>query len=82
MILGKGAYLKQLTAATMQMKSVEVGKEMAGSTPPSVFIGSYNYPDIYAGPMIAPVHGDTGLWTGPRTGYPATTRRRRSSGTG
>jgi len=65
MILGKGAYLKQLTAATMQMKSVEVGKEMAGSTPPSVFIGSYNYPDIYAGPMIAPVHGDTGIMDRP-----------------
>ena len=65
MILGKGAYLKQLTAATMQMKSVEVGKELAGSTPPSVFIGSYNYPDIYAGPMIAPVHGDTGIMDRP-----------------
>jgi hypothetical protein len=65
MILGKGAYLKQLTAATMQMKSVEVGKEMAGSTPPSVFIGSYNYPDVYAGPMIAPVHGDTGIMDRP-----------------
>jgi len=65
MILGKGAYLKQLTAATMQMKSVEVGKELAGSTPPSVFIGSYNYPDVFAGPMIAPVHGDTGIMDRP-----------------
>ncbi|MFA7694076.1 MAG: Nre family DNA repair protein [Methanoregula sp.] len=65
MIMGKGAYLKQLTAATMQMKSVEVGKEMTGSSPPSVFIGSWNYPDIYAGPMIAPVHGDTGIMDRP-----------------
>jgi hypothetical protein len=65
MILGKGAYLKQLTAATMQMKSVDVGKEMIGSSPPSVFIGSWNYPDIYAGPMIAPVHGDTGIMDRP-----------------
>ena len=65
MILGKGAYLKQLTAATMQMKSVEVGKEMTGSSPPSVFIGSYNYPDIYAGPMITPMHGDTGIMDRP-----------------
>jgi hypothetical protein len=65
MILGKGAYLKQLTAATSQMKSVDVGKEMNGSSPPSVFIGSWNYPDIYAGPMIAPVHGDTGIMDRP-----------------
>ncbi|HNX17275.1 MAG TPA: Nre family DNA repair protein [Methanoregula sp.] len=65
MILGKGAYLKELTAATMQMKSVEVGKEMTGSSPPSVFIGSWNYPDIYAGPMIAPVHGDTAIMDRP-----------------
>ncbi len=65
MILGKGAYLRQLTAATAQMKSVEVGKEMTGSSPPSVFIGSWNYPDILAGPMIAPVHGDTGIMDRP-----------------
>jgi hypothetical protein len=65
MILSKGAYLRQLTAATMQMKSVEVGKEMTGSSPPSVFIGSWNYPDVYAGPMIAPMHGDTGIMDRP-----------------
>ena len=58
-MIGKGAYLKQLTAATLQMKSVAVGKELEGSSPPSVFIGSWNYPDVYAGPMISPVHGDT-----------------------
>ncbi len=58
-MIGKGAYLKQLTASTQQMRSVDVGKEMEGSSPPSVFIGSWNYPDVYAGPMIAPQHGDT-----------------------
>ncbi len=60
-MIGKGAYLKQLTASTLQMKSVEVGKEMEGSSPPSVFIGSWNYPDVFAGPMIAPRHGDTAI---------------------
>jgi hypothetical protein len=60
-MIGKGAYLKQLTASTQQMRSVEVGKEMEGSSPPSVFIGSWNYPDVYAGPMIAPQHGDTAI---------------------
>jgi hypothetical protein len=58
-MIGKSGYLKQLTASTLQMRSVTVGKEMEGSSPPSVFIGSWNYPDVYAGPMIAPQHGDT-----------------------
>ncbi|MFA4825847.1 MAG: hypothetical protein WC593_11915 [Methanoregula sp.] len=66
-MIGKGAYLKQLTASTMQMKSVEVEKEMEGSSPPSVFIGSWNYPDVYAGPMIAPQHGDTAIMDQPES---------------
>jgi len=51
----------------MQMKSVEVEKEMEGSSPPSVFIGSWNYPDVYAGPMIAPQHGDTAIMDQPES---------------
>ena len=66
-MIGKGAYLKQLTAATLQMKSVSVGKELEGSSPPSVFIGSWNYPDVYAGPMIAPLHGDTAIMDMPES---------------
>ena len=43
---------------------------ISGSTPPSVFVGSYNYPKVFAGPMVPPIHGDTVLfdrpekWTG------------------
>ena len=66
-MIGKGAYLKQLTAATLQMKSVNVGKELEGSSPPSVFIGSWNYPDVYAGPMITPLHGDTAIMDMPES---------------
>jgi hypothetical protein len=58
MTIGKGAYLRQITAAH-HLPSIEVGKELEGSSPPSVFIGSWNYPKVYAGPMIAPIHGDT-----------------------
>lgn len=54
----KGSYLKALTSK-IQIKSVSVGKEVEGSTPPSVFIGSWNYPKVFVGPMIAPQHGDT-----------------------
>ena len=67
MIIGKGAYLRQLTSSAMQMRSVAVGKEITGSSPPSVFIGSWNYPDVYAGPMIPPVHGDTTVMDRPES---------------
>jgi hypothetical protein len=41
-----------------------------GSSPPSLFVGSYGYPRVRMGPMIPPLHGDTTildrteLWTG------------------
>lgn len=69
MIKGKEAYLKKLTAS-MNMQSLELGKEIEGSTPPSVFIGSWNYPKVYAGPMIAPLHGDTGIMDCPECWIP------------
>ena len=43
---------------------------ISGSSPPSVFVGSYDYPKVFVGPMVPPVHGDTSLldspeqWTG------------------
>jgi len=58
MMMGKGAYLKRISSSA-RIPSVEVGRDLEGSTPPSVFIGSWNYPKVLAGPMIAPVHGDT-----------------------
>ncbi len=69
MIKGKEAYLKKLTAS-MNMQSLELGKEIEGSTPPSVFIGSWNYPKVYAGPMIAPLHGDTAIMDSPECWIP------------
>jgi hypothetical protein len=69
-MIGKGAYLRQLTASTVPMKSVDVGKELEGSSPPSVFIGSWNYPDVYAGPMITPLHGDTAIMDMPESWIP------------
>ncbi len=49
---------------------MEVGKELEGSTPPSVFIGSWNYPKVYAGPMISPVLGDTAIMDTPEAWIP------------
>lgn|GEM_PF-66664 len=69
MAFTKGSYLKQLTAM-MPMRSAELGRELAGSTPPSLFIGSWNYPNVLAGPMIAPLHGDTAIMDTPESWIP------------
>ena len=69
MIKGKEAYLKKLTA-NMYIPSQEVGTNLDGSSPPSIFIGSWNYPKVYAGPMIAPVHGDTIIMDRPESWIP------------
>jgi hypothetical protein len=65
----KGSYLKALTSK-IQIKSVSIGKEIEGSTPPSVFIGSWNYPKVFVGPMIAPQHGDTTILDTPEYWIP------------
>ena len=39
--------------------------EMAGSSPPGVFVGRVGYPYVYAGPLVPPVLGDTSLLDAP-----------------
>ncbi|MBS3068421.1 hypothetical protein J4450_06960 [Candidatus Micrarchaeota archaeon] len=68
-MLGKAAYLKKLTSK-MRFRSVEVGEKMDGSSPPSVFIGSYGYPTVYVGPMLTPQYGDTSLLDSPEEWIP------------
>jgi hypothetical protein len=68
-IKGKEAYLKKLTAS-MYIPSQEVGTNLDGSIPPSVFVGSWNYPLVYAGPMITPQHGDTTIMDRPESWIP------------
>lgn len=69
MIISKSAYLKKLTSQ-MKMKSINVGEEIDGSTPPSVFIGSWNYPKVYAGPMMVPEQHDTNIMDSPEQWIP------------
>ena len=38
---------------------------VSGTSPPSVFVGSYNYPKVFVGPMVPPIHGDTALFDNP-----------------
>jgi hypothetical protein len=66
---GKGTYLKKLTAVR-PMPSVRIGKTFEGTSPPSVFVGSWNYPKVFAGPMICPAHGDTRIMDTPESWIP------------
>ena len=70
MTLGKSEYLRALTNSTLQSKSVHLGKELEGTTPPSIFIGSAGYPKVYAGPLITPEHGDTSHYDLPERWIP------------
>ena len=36
-----------------------------GTSPPSVFVGSYHYPNVQVGPLVPPIHGDTSLLDSP-----------------
>ena len=38
---------------------------ISGTSPPSIFVGSYNYPKVFVGPMVPPIHGDTSLFDSP-----------------
>ena len=38
---------------------------ISGSSPPSVFVGSYGYPKVWVGPMLPPIHGDTTILDSP-----------------
>ncbi|HIH28049.1 MAG TPA: hypothetical protein HA256_08830 [Methanoregulaceae archaeon] len=68
--IGKGTYLKSLTAV-YPLPSIPVGKTLEGSSPPSVFIGSWNYPKVSAGPMLVPAQGDIRVMDTPESWIPA-----------
>ncbi len=46
------------------LKSVPLmsGEDISGASPPSVFIGRMGYPNVYAGPLVPPVEGDTSMF--------------------
>ena len=45
------------------LKSVPLmGEDIAGMSPPSVFIGRIGYPNVYAGPLVPPVYEDTAVY--------------------
>lgn len=57
MMQTKYEYLKEITRQFYNMKNTKtISKQIEGTTPPSVFIGSYNYPKVYAGPLLTSEH--------------------------
>ncbi len=49
---------------TKSMRLVE-GRELAGSSPPAVFVGRHGYPKVDIGPLLPPIMGDTSLMDTP-----------------
>ena len=39
-----------------------MSEDITGMSPPSVFIGRIGYPNVYAGPLVPPIHEDTGIY--------------------
>ncbi len=48
-----------LVKARTYMDLKTLTRDIAGSAPPAVFVGSYGYPKVIAGPLIPPLSGDT-----------------------
>ena len=53
-----------IVRANFFLKSVPLmqSEEIAGASPPSVFVGRIGYPYVYAGPLVPPVMEDTSLY--------------------
>lgn len=65
----KAAFLKKLTER-YQFKSVDIGTNLDGSSPPGVFVGKYGYPKVFVGPLLTKEHGDTSIMDKPEDWIP------------
>ncbi|MEM0017914.1 MAG: Nre family DNA repair protein [Candidatus Korarchaeum sp.] len=43
----------------LRIPKVHDSPEIAGSSPPEIFVGRFGYPKVYAGPLVPPIQGDT-----------------------
>ncbi|MGQ9641077.1 MAG: Nre family DNA repair protein [Candidatus Bathycorpusculaceae bacterium] len=53
-----------IVKANFFLKSIPLmqSEDVAGASPPSVFVGRIGYPYVYAGPLVPPVQEDTSLY--------------------
>jgi hypothetical protein len=42
-------------------------ESISGSSPPDIFVGHYGYPNVYIGPMVPPISGDTTVLSSPES---------------
>ncbi len=61
--------MKKLTDK-FHFKSIDVGTELDGSSPPDIFVGKFGYPKVLVGPMLTPQHGDTSRMATPEDWIP------------
>jgi len=47
--------------AQSKVKELLLSDSIAGSSPPSVFIGRQGYPKVFIGPLVPPIMGDTSI---------------------
>jgi len=67
---GKAALLNRITSRYPRLQSAPLKETVSGSSPPSVFIGSYGYPKVFVGPLLPPIFGDTRLHDAPEEWIP------------
>ena len=49
----------------IKTRDAVASNQMAGSSPPGIFVGRVGYPYVYAGPLVPPIIGDTSLFDFP-----------------
>ncbi len=66
MLCGR-SYCPILARSSALAKSVEAvtGLNLDGLTPPSLFVGRYGYPKVYAGPLLLPPRQDAAVYDSP-----------------
>jgi hypothetical protein len=52
-------------AQSMARQSHSYSNQIAGSSPPGVFVGRLGYPKVSIGPMVPPIYGDTAVMDTP-----------------
>jgi len=67
---GKAALLSRITSRYPTLRSAPLKETVSGSSPPSVFIGSFGYPKVFVGPLLPPFFGDTKLHDSPEEWIP------------
>lgn len=52
-----------------RFKTIDLIKtnEIYGSSPPDIFVGRIEYPDVYIGPLVPPIRGDTSIMGEPES---------------